>query len=280
MTDLEKLTTAMLKGDQTAIVDALGLPKPNTSTLRAERFSPGDPLRFNIVNPATGEHCGSVMVTHVNYAPAVEKFLGATPQSVCIQDGCGVTFDPSAPEDDALAQLSHKPFWQRYCQKHRVPATAIKPNTTTPLHECSGCGKTWPEEQIKEDIEDFEQRVAPGEIVPSGECPECGSLCHPVDEAKPDEIILVVVEGGIVQDVLSDTGRTVDYNVWDWNDFEDDPVSYWEEKTDASKAVYRRTVHPEVYADMIKRYNRAKKREQDEREAEQSKDPFRDVPAC
>lgn len=44
-------------------------------------------------------------------------------------------------------------------------------------HKCGDCGKTWIEEELKP-IKHLEQRVAPGEEMPSGECPDCGALCH------------------------------------------------------------------------------------------------------
>lgn len=46
-------------------------------------------------------------------------------------------------------------------------------------HECQNCGKTWAEDQLRE-VKDLFERVAPGEEMPSGECPECGAVCHPV----------------------------------------------------------------------------------------------------
>lgn len=48
-------------------------------------------------------------------------------------------------------------------------------------HECQNCGKLWTEEQLNE-VENLEQRVAPGDTVPTGECPECGAVCQPVEE--------------------------------------------------------------------------------------------------
>jgi hypothetical protein len=43
--------------------------------------------------------------------------------------------------------------------------------------QCGNCGTIWSKHQLK-DIQDYNDRVSPGEIVPSGECPECGALCH------------------------------------------------------------------------------------------------------
>ena len=36
-----------------------------------------------------------------------------------------------------------------------------------------------------EDIPDLKERIAPGEIVPAGECPQCGALAHLVDGVIP-----------------------------------------------------------------------------------------------
>lgn len=50
------------------------------------------------------------------------------------------------------------------------------------LTECQNCATIQPEGALNE-IQDFDQRVEPGEAVPVGECPGCGSLCHPVAKA-------------------------------------------------------------------------------------------------
>jgi Zn-finger nucleic acid-binding protein len=47
------------------------------------------------------------------------------------------------------------------------------------MHECQNCGKRWPLEKLKE-VKHLLERVLPGEPMPSGECPECGAVCHPV----------------------------------------------------------------------------------------------------
>jgi len=56
----------------------------------------------------------------------------------------------------------------------------VKQTKRAPWFECQDCGQHWTEENL-EPIRDVFQRVAPGEIMPAGECPECGALCH---EAK------------------------------------------------------------------------------------------------
>ena len=56
--------------------------------------------------------------------------------------------------------------------------------------ECQGCDKVWRttksvheftlEDQVipLESVPDLLQRIAPGDVVPFGECRECGALCH------------------------------------------------------------------------------------------------------
>ncbi len=48
------------------------------------------------------------------------------------------------------------------------------------MHKCQSCIWVGPETRLG-DIKDLLKRVRPGEIMPSGECPHCGALCHPVD---------------------------------------------------------------------------------------------------
>lgn len=43
--------------------------------------------------------------------------------------------------------------------------------------ECSDCGITGDVETLDQ-IRNFWDRVTPGEIMPAGECPHCGALCH------------------------------------------------------------------------------------------------------
>lgn len=42
---------------------------------------------------------------------------------------------------------------------------------------CDSCGWAGPGDDL-EPISDFEERVAPGEPCPAGECPKCGGLCR------------------------------------------------------------------------------------------------------
>ena len=56
-----------------------------------------------------------------------------------------------------------------------------KSNTVVaePLSVCQNCGKRFTEDKLEEITHGFWERVSPGEICPSGECPSCGSLTTP-----------------------------------------------------------------------------------------------------
>lgn len=45
------------------------------------------------------------------------------------------------------------------------------------LSECQNCEARWAEADLKE-VKHLGLRVAPGEPMPSGECPSCGAVCH------------------------------------------------------------------------------------------------------
>jgi hypothetical protein len=49
--------------------------------------------------------------------------------------------------------------------------------------ECQNCGLPWREQDLDE-VVDIEQRVDVGEVAPVGECPDCGAVCHYLDEAR------------------------------------------------------------------------------------------------
>jgi hypothetical protein len=56
------------------------------------------------------------------------------------------------------------------------------------LFECQNCWGQWEYSELNP-IKDIMERVAPGEPMPAGECPECGALCHP-QQIKPQTPIL------------------------------------------------------------------------------------------
>lgn len=49
--------------------------------------------------------------------------------------------------------------------------------------QCDNCGRAWSLGALEE-VDDLDQRIDPGGIVPSGQCPDCGALCYP---ATPGE---------------------------------------------------------------------------------------------
>jgi hypothetical protein len=53
------------------------------------------------------------------------------------------------------------------------------PDQADERSECQNCRLTWKDDELKE-IKHLSERVAPGEPMPSGECPDCGALCHPL----------------------------------------------------------------------------------------------------
>jgi hypothetical protein len=48
------------------------------------------------------------------------------------------------------------------------------------VSECQNCRRRFSESLLINPIPHFWERVSPGEIVPSGECPKCGALCHQI----------------------------------------------------------------------------------------------------
>ena len=79
-------------------------------------------------------------------------------------------------------------------------------------HTCDGCGKTWNADKLL-DFEDLMQRIEPGGMVPSGECPSCGALCYP--KAKKRDPIIVTISGGAVQDVDNPSGYPLEIHDYD-----------------------------------------------------------------
>jgi hypothetical protein len=74
-------------------------------------------------------------------------------------------------------------------------------------HECQNCEMVWEADELN-GIENIYERVEAGEPIPSGQCPDCGALCHPVknpaaEGLKDDEIRL-----RLTIDVRYEMGRT------------------------------------------------------------------------
>lgn len=71
--------------------------------------------------------------------------------------------------------------------------------------ECGNCGEVWDEEALKRvfpDIPDLTERIAPGEPVPAGECPECGALVHEIRETFRCRVCGQVVKAADIREHL------------------------------------------------------------------------------
>ena len=73
------------------------------------------------------------------------------------------------------------------------------------MYVCDNCGRRYPAtctfKHVFPDIPDLLQRMDVGGTVPAGECPACGALVYP--EAEPVRV-LIVLDGGLVQEILTD----------------------------------------------------------------------------
>jgi hypothetical protein len=73
------------------------------------------------------------------------------------------------------------------------------------MYVCDNCENEYEgDEDLKRvfpDIPGLLQRLDPGGTVPAGECPECGALVYP---RKDPVRVLILVDGGLVQDILAD----------------------------------------------------------------------------
>jgi hypothetical protein len=85
--------------------------------------------------------------------------------------------------------------------------------------------------------------------------------------------IIVVVQGGCVTDVLG----VQSYNVFDWDNFEDNPESYVEDNGGLEGEFFQQIedLSPDLFADIEDAYYKAVRYREDQRR----KDPFCDVPA-
>jgi len=84
------------------------------------------------------------------------------------------------------------------------------------LHRCENCGAVHAQPDLKV-VEDYSMRVEPGNPAPSGECPDCGALCYPLEEQgyfDPfQKLVLETYAGGehaeLTVDRIDDCGDTL-----------------------------------------------------------------------
>ena len=73
------------------------------------------------------------------------------------------------------------------------------------MYVCDNCGRRYEREQdltfVFPNIPGLLERLDPGGTVPAGECPDCGMLVYPQDQPVR---VLILLDGGLVQDVLAD----------------------------------------------------------------------------
>lgn len=91
--------------------------------------------------------------------------------------------------------------------------------------KCQNCEGIYDEDEIipLEMVRDLFQRIAPGEVVPVGECRRCGALCHYTDDEIPEVKPLTCARCGNVENfnvhypsrteakVQQEDGRLVEY---------------------------------------------------------------------
>ncbi len=96
----------------------------------------------------------------------------------------GTTFGPDSKENtNTVASIIENTFVtgaiESLSRAAQTEDTGRASDDDGGLHECQNCGAYWPYESLNE-IHKLYERVQPGEIMPSGECPKCGCLCIPV----------------------------------------------------------------------------------------------------
>ena len=91
--------------------------------------------------------------------------------------------------------------------------------------ECQGCDKVWRttksvheftlEDQVipLESVPDLLQRIAPGDVVPFGECRECGALCHKLDVKEAAEAQAKLLAPHLIPKLLEDLDDEIEEKI-------------------------------------------------------------------
>jgi hypothetical protein len=87
---------------------------------------------------------------------------------------------------------------------------------------CQNCRKEWREDQLEEITHGIWERVSPGELMPSGQCPDCGSLCTPIQKPIPVIVRLTVI-GGVAEAYKVPKGIRVEVHDYDCDAIADAP---------------------------------------------------------
>jgi hypothetical protein len=86
-----------------------------------------------------------------------------------------------------------------------------------------------------------------------------------------DNVVVVYMDGGCYNGYDSDLA--LDVHIFDWDDFADDPITYWEDYPELIKTVIQKH-NPELYASVLESYQDAKAEAAEEKRSI----PFHDVP--
>jgi len=94
--------------------------------------------------------------------------------------------DPDAPERvyHRLSILGRPPKQDHAPKQDQAPSKIVPAGED--LCQCANCCEMWREDQLHA-IEHWFERCEPGEIIPTGQCPECGALCYWMNGEESDE---------------------------------------------------------------------------------------------
>lgn len=93
------------------------------------------------------------------------------------------------------------------------------------MHKCGNCDARVKAKDLL-DIEDIGQRLTAGDMVPSGECPDCGALCYPASGNDPlPATVVVTVSGGTADAQVLPPNGDVRVILIDFDDLEDPETS-------------------------------------------------------
>lgn len=192
--ELDMFSDAQLVHDQHAICRALDVDHFTLLDTRYER----DPerLRSLLTEMLLGMRISDLLSTYAKLyqlagIPALcktvngysqgdwaEVLVVATRQA---QDKFGCTEPPSLEDLESTADLYG--WWAFGDVYGFIVEKQVEPED--PPAECQNCDWEGLESELYL-LADVHQRVAPGEVMPAGECPECGAVAHLKDDEEPE----------------------------------------------------------------------------------------------
>jgi hypothetical protein len=85
-------------------------------------------------------------------------------------------FDIVFASTDIVAKVMSLDEW---CALEIARAAEMDTAFAESVTACQNCGGHWHHQELE--VDGLDERAAPGEPMPAGECPSCGALCQPVD---------------------------------------------------------------------------------------------------